>query len=138
MPHLATIYRLGVKELWSLARDPIMLVLIAFVVLAPEGILGLVDATRARLQRLGATIVGERVYRKRTLGEPPVKTQRQALHAGKGLARSGIVGGADISARYPSLGNALLVCATETRTLADIEAYAQALAETMRNSAAAA
>ena len=28
---------------------------------------------------------------------------------------------ADISARYPSLGNALLVCATETRTLADIE-----------------
>ncbi len=28
-------------------------------------------------------------------------------------------------ARYPSLGHALLVCATETRTLADIEAYAQ-------------
>ena len=27
---LATIYRLGVKELWSLARDPIMLVLIAY------------------------------------------------------------------------------------------------------------
>ena len=35
-------------------------------------------------------------------------------------------------------GNALLVCATETRTLADIETYAQALAETMRNAAAAA
>jgi len=54
------------------------------------------------------------------------------------LARRGIVGGADISARYPSLGNALLVCATETRTLADIETYAQELAEAMRNSAAAA
>jgi glycine dehydrogenase subunit 1 len=54
------------------------------------------------------------------------------------LARRGIIGGVDISARYPSLGNALLVCATETRTLADIEAYAQALAETMRSSAAAA
>ncbi len=54
------------------------------------------------------------------------------------LARRGIIGGADISARYPSLGNALLVCATETRTLADIETYAQALAETMRNTAAAA
>jgi glycine dehydrogenase subunit 1 len=54
------------------------------------------------------------------------------------LARRGIVGGADISARYPSLGNALLVCATETRTLADIDTYAQALNETMRNSAAAA
>jgi ABC-2 type transport system permease protein len=30
MPHLANIYRLGVKELWSLARDPVMLVLIAY------------------------------------------------------------------------------------------------------------
>lgn len=31
MPHTATIYRLGVKELWSLARDPMLLVLIAFM-----------------------------------------------------------------------------------------------------------
>ncbi|MCC8986251.1 MAG: ABC transporter permease [Candidatus Contendobacter sp.] len=30
MPHLATIYRLGIKELWSLVRDPMMLVLIAY------------------------------------------------------------------------------------------------------------
>jgi ABC-2 type transport system permease protein len=29
--HLANIYRLGVKELWSLARDPAMLVLIVYV-----------------------------------------------------------------------------------------------------------
>jgi ABC-2 type transport system permease protein len=31
MPHAANIYRLGVKELWSLARDTMMLVLIAYV-----------------------------------------------------------------------------------------------------------
>ena len=30
MPHAANIYRLGVKELWSLARDVTMLVLIAY------------------------------------------------------------------------------------------------------------
>jgi glycine dehydrogenase subunit 1 len=54
------------------------------------------------------------------------------------LARRGIVGGCDISARYPSLGAALLVCATETRTTGDIETYASALAEAMRSSAAAA
>ena len=30
MPHAANIYRLGIKELWSLARDPVMLVLIAY------------------------------------------------------------------------------------------------------------
>ena len=30
MPHPANVYRLGVKELWSLARDPVMLVVIAY------------------------------------------------------------------------------------------------------------
>ena len=30
MPRIANIYRLGIKELWSLARDPIMLILIAY------------------------------------------------------------------------------------------------------------
>ena len=48
------------------------------------------------------------------------------------LARRGIVGGVDISADYPELGNALLVCATETRTAADIKAYADALTETLK------
>jgi glycine dehydrogenase subunit 1 len=54
------------------------------------------------------------------------------------LARRGIIGGYDISAHYPALGHALLVCATETRTLADIELYARTLGETLRNPAAAA
>jgi len=53
------------------------------------------------------------------------------------LAARGIVGGCDISADYPSLGNALLVCATETRTARDIETYARALAEVMQSVAAA-
>jgi glycine dehydrogenase subunit 1 len=53
------------------------------------------------------------------------------------LAARGIVGGCDISADYPSLGNALLVCATETRTPSDIETYARALAEVMQNAVAA-
>ena len=40
--------------------------------------------------------------------------------------------GFDLSTDYPELGNALLVCATETRTAADIQAYADALAETLK------
>ena len=48
------------------------------------------------------------------------------------LARRGIVGGFDLSDDYPELGNALLVCATETRTAADIKAYADALTETLK------
>jgi glycine dehydrogenase subunit 1 len=44
-----------------------------------------------------------------------------------GLAASGILGGFDLSATYPELGHALLVCATETRTPADLARYAAAL-----------
>jgi len=48
------------------------------------------------------------------------------------LAGRGIVGGYDLSNDYPELGNALLVCATETRTAAEIKTYADALAETLK------
>lgn len=48
------------------------------------------------------------------------------------LAERGIVGGFDLSALYPDLGHALLVCATEVRSDADIEHYAKTMAEVMR------
>jgi glycine dehydrogenase subunit 1 len=53
------------------------------------------------------------------------------------LAARGIVGGCDLSIHYPALGNALLVCATETRTDDDIAAYAAALADVLKNAVAA-
>jgi glycine dehydrogenase subunit 1 len=43
------------------------------------------------------------------------------------LAGAGIMGGFDLSGTYPELGHALLVCATETRTPADLARYATAL-----------
>jgi glycine dehydrogenase subunit 1 len=54
------------------------------------------------------------------------------------LADSGIVGGYDLSAHYPELGHALLVCATETRTPADIEQYARSIAAVMQTAVRAA
>jgi glycine dehydrogenase subunit 1 len=36
-----------------------------------------------------------------------------------------------LSSDYPELGNALLVCATETKTDADIAAFASALADVL-------
>jgi glycine dehydrogenase subunit 1 len=45
------------------------------------------------------------------------------------LAERGILGGYELSADYPHLGNALLVCATETKSSRDIETYAVALRE---------
>jgi glycine dehydrogenase subunit 1 len=42
----------------------------------------------------------------------------------KALSEVNLLGGYDLSFEYPELGQALLVCATETKTPADIEAYA--------------
>ena len=51
----------------------------------------------------------------------PVAPLLQALSA------RNILGGYDLAADYPELGHALLVCATEMRTAADIECYAREL-----------
>jgi len=47
------------------------------------------------------------------------------------LAERDILGGYDLSVSNPELGNALLVCATETKTGADIDAYVAALKEAL-------
>jgi len=53
------------------------------------------------------------------------------------LAERGILGGLDLAEHYPELGSAILVCATETKTAGDIEAFASALAEAMKSVRAA-
>jgi glycine dehydrogenase subunit 1 len=54
------------------------------------------------------------------------------------MARQGILGGLDLSERYPELGPAMLVCATETKLAVDIDAYVAALAGVMNAARAAA
>jgi len=48
------------------------------------------------------------------------------------LADRGILGGLDLTETFPEIGRGLLVCATEIKSAEDIEAYASALAEIMR------
>jgi glycine dehydrogenase subunit 1 len=55
----------------------------------------------------------------------------------KALASRGILGGLDLSEHYPELGAALLVCATETKTTADIDSYVGALSECLQAARAA-
>ena len=47
------------------------------------------------------------------------------------LAALGILGGFDLSRHYPELGNAVLVCATETKTDVQIKRYADALKQVL-------
>jgi glycine dehydrogenase subunit 1 len=48
------------------------------------------------------------------------------------LAAQGIVGGYSLQDDYPELGTALLVCATETKTEADLDEYAERLGAILR------
>ncbi|HKR36821.1 MAG TPA: aminomethyl-transferring glycine dehydrogenase subunit GcvPA, partial [Steroidobacteraceae bacterium] len=64
--------------------------------------------------------------------EAVLQLDRKPAEVLEALAQRGIVGGYDLSRQYPELGNALLVCATETRTDADIAAYATAMTQVMK------
>jgi len=55
-----------------------------------------------------------------------VRTSRPAAEVLEKLAEAGFLGGLDLTADYPELGEALLVTVTETRTRADIDAYVTA------------
>lgn len=69
--------------------------------------------------------------------EAVLQLERPVAPVLEALAGRGIIGGYDLGEYYPELGDALLVCATETRTAGDIEAYAKSLAEIMKSARAA-
>lgn len=60
--------------------------------------------------------------------EKPVKAILQSL------AKQGIQAGLHLAEHYPELGEALLVCATETKTEADLQKFANALSQIMTES----
>ena len=90
----------------------------------------LVDAL-GRLPGVRAAFEGPRFHEAVLTLDRPVAPVLEAL------AAKGIVGGLDLSRDYPELGHALLVCATETRTRADVETYALALGRELSRAASA-
>ena len=57
--------------------------------------------------------------------EVVLKLNDNAKDVLRALQAQGILGGLDISGWYPELGQAILVCVTETKTAADLDHYAQ-------------
>jgi glycine dehydrogenase subunit 1 len=84
-----------------------------------------------RVKGVRAAFEGARFHEAVLVLDRPVRGVLEAL------AARGIVGGHDLSRDYPELGHALLVCATETRTDADIARYAATLAEALASARAA-
>jgi len=73
----------------------------------------------------------ERLFEGPYFHELAVKLDRPVAPVLEALAERDILGGLDISGFSPNLGNALLVCATETKTDEDIDAYVSAMREVL-------
>jgi len=69
--------------------------------------------------------------------EAVLKLDRPVAPVLQALTARGIEGGFDLSEEFPELGAALLVCATEIKSSADIQRYAAVLSETLRAARAA-
>jgi glycine dehydrogenase subunit 1 len=104
--------------------------------LGPEGLARVANECHARTNELVAALTRIKgvklAFDRPRFHETVLQLDRPVGPVIEALARRGIVAGFDLSGDYPELGNALLVCATETRTPADIQAYAEALNETLK------
>jgi glycine dehydrogenase subunit 1 len=104
---------------------------ITMALLGPEGLRRVATNsmanTRALRDRL-ASIPGVRVLFPRTcFHEVALALPKPASEIIERLARENIVAGVALGEEYPDLGDALLVCATETKIHADIERFAVAM-----------
>ncbi len=79
-----------------------------------------------------------RLYRERYTGFNAAHFHEIVLHLPKssatvltGMSEQGVLGGFDLQPCYPQLGNAILVCVTETKTNEDLQRYVAALRHTL-------
>lgn len=88
-------------------------------------------ASQSQTAKLVATLTAisgvERAFTTPHFHEAVIRFDRPIRPVLEALATQDIFGGFDLSVRYPDLGDALLVCATETKNDDDIAAYGEAL-----------
>ncbi len=83
--------------------------------------------TRALVEQLTRTPGVRPAFDRPVFHEAVLKLPRPAGEVLEGLLAHGVLGGFDLSGEYPELGDALLVCATETKDAEDLRRYAEAL-----------
>ena len=109
---------------------------IYLTVLGPAGLERVAAASHARTQELVQALTRIPGVHARFSGprfhEAVIALDRPAKGVLAELAERGILGGLDLGAHYPELADAMLVCATETKTPADIRTYAEALADVLK------
>ena len=101
---------------------------IYMALLGPEGLERVAAASHANtlalVEKLTAIKGVTRVFNRPVFHEAVLRLDMPVSDVLRALEAQGIVGGYDLSEHYPQLGQALLVCATETRTPEDIAQYA--------------
>jgi len=90
------------------------------------------NKTSSLLQQLTAIDGVTQTFSGDFFHEAAVTLDRPVAPVLDALAARDILGGLDLSAAYPDLGNTMLICATETKTDADLQLYASALADIMK------
>nr|VFK44424.1 MAG: glycine dehydrogenase (decarboxylating) alpha subunit [Candidatus Kentron sp. SD] len=103
--------------------------------LGPEGLERVARAchvnTRSLVDRLLAITGVKRAFHGPIFHEAVLQLDRPVDGVLAALRQQGILGGYDLRREYPELGNALLVCATETKTRNDLRHYADTLRDIM-------
>jgi len=109
--------------------------------MGPQGLARTAAAAHARARELVAGLTRVPGVRLAFSGpyfhEAVLQLDRPVAPVLKSLSSRGILGGLDLSGYFPELGHALLVCATETKTAADIDRYRAHLSEVMQAARAA-
>jgi len=87
--------------------------------------------TRQLCERLCAIDGVEKIFDRPGFHEAVLRLPRPAAEVLTALEDRGVLGGFDLSGHYPELGNAILVCATETKTAEDLDLFASALKDVL-------
>ena len=110
--------------------------------MGPVGLERTAAASHARARDLVAALTSVKGVRRAFAGpffhETVLLLDRPVAPVLTSLASRGILGGLDLSDFFPELGYAMLVCATETKTLSDINSYVTALGEALQSAVRAA
>ena len=87
------------------------------------------------LERLTAIAGVSQKFRGPHFHEAVLELDRPVGPVLEALLERGIIGGYDLSRLHPELGNAMLVCTTETKNTADLDVYAAALGQILAGNA---
>ena len=104
---------------------------IYMALLGPQGLERVAASSHANSRNLAEKLTAiegiEKVFNRPSFHENLYRFELPVADVMRALAAQGIVGGVDVMEDYPELGNCLLICATETKSEADLDSFVEAL-----------